>query len=51
MSVEKAIEAPKIHHQWFPNKIFYEPDRLSPDTKTLLQNKGHELSKKRILAD
>ena len=43
MSISKAIEAGKIHHQWFPNRIIYENLTVSPDTKKLLEAKGHRL--------
>jgi gamma-glutamyltranspeptidase/glutathione hydrolase len=44
MQVDRAIEALKIHHQWLPDVIRYEEDRLSPDTRKILESMGHELS-------
>lgn len=43
MPLHKAIEAMKIHHQWLPDRIVYERDKLSPDTRVLLENMGHTL--------
>lgn len=43
MRVDRAIEALKIHHQWLPDVIKYEEDRLSPDTRDLLEAMGHEM--------
>lgn len=35
-----AVAAPRVHHQWLPDKLFVEPG-LSPDTLALLREKGH----------
>lgn len=47
MPIDKAIEAMKIHHQWLPDVIYYEPDKLSPDTRDTLEAMGHTLSTRR----
>jgi gamma-glutamyltranspeptidase/glutathione hydrolase len=43
MPLDKAIEAMKIHHQWLPDRILYEGDLLSPDTRKALEAMGHNL--------
>lgn len=43
MRIDRAIEAMKIHHQWFPDQIVYEQNLLSPDTKAALEKMGHKL--------
>lgn len=43
MPIDLAIEAMKIHHQWLPDLILYENNLLSPDTKSALEVKGHQL--------
>lgn len=43
MPINKAIEAMKMHHQWLPDRIIYEQDLLSPDTKKNLEDMGHTL--------
>ena len=43
MPIEKAIEAMKIHHQWFPDQITFEKDLMSPDTQLNLIQMGHTL--------
>ncbi|WP_425636854.1 gamma-glutamyltransferase [Algoriphagus yeomjeoni] len=43
MRVDKAIEAMKIHHQWLPDRILYEYNLLSPDTREALEKMGHTL--------
>ncbi len=42
MPIEHAIEAMKIHHQWMPDRIVYEKDLMSPDTKNELNKMGHK---------
>ena len=43
MNVQQAIDAPRFHHQWLPDRIQHERFGLSPDTMELLRAKGHEL--------
>ena len=43
MPIDKAIEAMKIHHQWLPDKLLYEKNLLSPDTRKSLELMGHRL--------
>ncbi len=41
MGLEQAVRAPRIHHQWVPDEIQWEPLALSPDTRGALAGKGH----------
>ncbi|HEY3119088.1 MAG TPA: gamma-glutamyltransferase [Vicinamibacteria bacterium] len=43
MNVQEAIDAPRFHHQWLPDKIQYEKWGLSPDTVAALRARGHAL--------
>lgn len=43
MNAQEAISAPRFHHQWMPDKLYYEAFGISPDTQQLLEAKGHEL--------
>jgi len=43
MDVAEAIEAGRIHHQWFPDVLWAEEGALSPDTLSLLEMRGHEI--------
>ena len=43
MNAQEAISAPRFHHQWMPDKLYYEAFGISPDTQELLKDKGHEL--------
>lgn len=44
MNVQDAVDAPRFHHQWLPDRISYERWGLSPDTIALLRAKGHTLA-------
>jgi gamma-glutamyltranspeptidase/glutathione hydrolase len=43
MNVQEAVDAPRVHHQWLPDRIDYERYGLSPDTIALLKQRGHVL--------
>jgi gamma-glutamyltranspeptidase/glutathione hydrolase len=43
MSISEAINAPRIHHQWLPDKVVMEPFALSRDTQKLLAEMGYEV--------
>ena len=43
MNIQQAIDAPRIHHQWLPDEIAYEPLGLSADTKRAPEARGHGL--------
>ncbi|MDM9620647.1 gamma-glutamyltransferase [Rhizobium sp. S96] len=43
MDISQAVNAPRIHHQWQPDKIYLEPYALSPDTIRALIAMGHTL--------
>jgi gamma-glutamyltranspeptidase/glutathione hydrolase len=42
MNVQDAIDAPRFHHQWQPDKLSLEPG-ISPDTVALLKSRGYEV--------
>src|SRR5438132_2009759 len=51
MNIQQAIDAPRIHHQWLPDELVYEPYGLSGDTQNALTARGHKLAKPRYLGD
>jgi gamma-glutamyltranspeptidase/glutathione hydrolase len=51
MDIQHAIDAPRIHHQWLPDELVYEPYGLSGDTQKALLARGHKLAKPRYLGD
>ena len=46
MNIQTAIDAPRIHHQWLPDEILYEPLGMSPDTIAVLASYGHSFASK-----
>ncbi|WP_445665687.1 gamma-glutamyltransferase [Fodinibius sp. AD559] len=44
MDPQQANSAPRFHHQWMPDKLYYEEFGLSPDTREKLKEKGHKLN-------
>ncbi|HEX5325127.1 MAG TPA: gamma-glutamyltransferase [Acetobacteraceae bacterium] len=43
MAPGAAVDAPRIHHQWLPDKLYAEPLALSPDTQRLLAGMGYDV--------
>ena len=43
MTLQEAVDAPRIHHQWMPDVTYYERNALNADTLALLAGKGHKL--------
>ena len=46
MNIQQAIDAPRIHHQWLPDELVYEPYGMSADTFRALEERGHKLNAK-----
>jgi gamma-glutamyltranspeptidase/glutathione hydrolase len=47
MSVRDAVDAPRLHHQWFPDTVRAEPALFAerPMLREQLQSLGHSFSK------
>lgn len=41
MDMQQAIDAPRVHHQWLPDHIFWEGLGMNPDTREKLEAMGH----------
>jgi len=41
MNIREAIEAPRIHHQWMPDSIFYEQNALTSELRNKLSKMGY----------
>ena len=44
--LQAAVDRPRIHHQWLPDKLWAEPDALAPETAAELRRRGHELDER-----
>jgi len=46
MNLQQAIDAPRVHHQWLPDLVQWEPYGLSPDVLKILKERGHQFQAK-----
>lgn len=46
MNIQQAIDAPRIHHQWLPDEIRWEPMGVNADTRKLLEARGHKFKER-----
>ena len=42
MNIQDAIDAPRVHHQWMPDRLSLER-AISPDTVELLKSRGYDV--------
>ncbi|WP_375578677.1 gamma-glutamyltransferase [Marivirga tractuosa] len=47
--MNQSIEAPKVHHQWLPDRLIYEEYKMAPETLNSLEEMGHELQMRSFL--
>jgi len=43
MNMQQAIDAPRFHHQWFPDIIRFEPNSFPKDSLNYLKTKGYQV--------
>ncbi|MCC7433149.1 MAG: gamma-glutamyltransferase [Methanoregulaceae archaeon] len=41
MNIQRAVAAPRFHHQWMPDAIRWEPYGLGSDLRTAMEARGH----------
>jgi len=46
MDIQRALDAPRIHQQWFPDEILFEPYGMSPDTLNVMKGLGHKFAER-----
>jgi len=51
MNIQQAIDWPRVHHQWMPDQIVYEPYGLVPDVMNRLKTMGHQFANSRYMGD
>ncbi len=44
LDIQKAVSAPRIHHQWQPDQISAEPEAMVRDVEIVLQERGHKIA-------
>lgn len=43
MNVQQAVDFPRFHHQWMPDRLYMEPSGASAETRERLRAIGHSL--------
>ncbi|WP_374447080.1 gamma-glutamyltransferase [Providencia sp.] len=43
MPPQEAVNAPRIHHQWLPDEVYYEQRGISKDSLALLDKMGYKM--------
>ena len=51
MTLQQAVESPRVHHQAWPDQIFYEQGGVSAETLEGLAARGHELFERGLSGD
>lgn len=51
MNLQDAVDQPRFHHQWMPDHIYVDPFGISPDTRAILEQRGHKFSPKPFYDD
>jgi gamma-glutamyltranspeptidase/glutathione hydrolase len=44
MAPQEAVDAPRMHHQWLPDEVFFETRGLSADTLKILRDMGYRMT-------
>ena len=51
MTVQEAVDAPRIHHQWIPDKLMLERIGFAQDVYDGLKARGHTLAVRSMIGD
>lgn len=43
LDIQQAVDAPRFHQQWLPDRLLMERQRFSPDTLHLLEAQGYRI--------
>jgi len=44
MAPQEAVDAPRVHHQWLPDEVFYETRGVSADSLKILRQMGYKMT-------
>jgi gamma-glutamyltranspeptidase/glutathione hydrolase len=47
LDIDRAVQFPRVHHQFLPNKLYMDEYKFSPEVVTGLQQRGHEAVQQR----
>jgi gamma-glutamyltranspeptidase / glutathione hydrolase len=51
LTIQEAVDAPRIHHQWMPDKLVIERIGFAQDVIDALKARGHSLETRRSIGD
>jgi gamma-glutamyltranspeptidase/glutathione hydrolase len=51
LTIQEAVDAPRVHHQWMPNKLVMEATGFAADVVDALRARGHEVESRRSIGD
>jgi gamma-glutamyltranspeptidase/glutathione hydrolase len=51
LSVQEAVDAPRVHHQWMPDRLVMESAGFSADVLDALRARGHAIEFRRSIGD
>jgi gamma-glutamyltranspeptidase/glutathione hydrolase len=51
MPLQEAVDAPRFHHQWLPDRIDHEPRTLPADVARALEARGHRLAERKAIGN
>jgi gamma-glutamyltranspeptidase/glutathione hydrolase len=46
MTMQEAVNAPRFHHQWLPDEIWFEPKKFEINELLKLRKKGYIINEK-----
>jgi gamma-glutamyltranspeptidase / glutathione hydrolase len=41
--LQTAVDRPRLHHQWLPDRLDAEADAFSPETRAAIESRGHRI--------
>lgn len=47
LDIDRAVQFPRVHHQFLPNKLYMDEFKFSPEVVSGLQQRGHETVEQR----
>ena len=47
LDIDRAVQFPRVHHQFLPNRLYLDEFKFSPEVVTGLQQRGHETVEQR----
>ena len=50
-ALQAAVDRPRVHHQWLPDRIDVEPDAVAPETRAALERRGHVVSEREAVGE